>query len=424
MSKIALTPNATGTGVFTISSPATNTDRTLTLPDEAGSIVVNTATGIDVTGTITADGLTVGNATDPVVKLLREDATTGVGESIGDVQFWTTDTSGGGDTKVRAKIGSTVTSIYNAADLTFYTGTSGGGLASDILKRMQISGDGDISFYEATGTTPKFFWDASAEGLALGHSTPDGALDIEKTVNTAWSSALRANDFLQISNASTTGGSYSGIELIATGVGAAGAAEIVCIDSGSGSGDLAFSTRNSSTWGERLRINSSGKFMVGRTVSVEDSLIKSNNGISIYYPNTNSYWQMYRSSDNTCRWTDGTVYPYISAAGAWTNSSDERLKENIVDSIHGLSSVLATQPRSFKFKHLEDNQVGFIAQELKNIIPEVVDGDEDGTEMLGVNYGALVAVAFKAIQEQQATIKAQQTKIDAMETRLAALEAV
>jgi hypothetical protein len=36
MSKIALTPNATGTGVFTISSPATNTDRTLTLPDDYG----------------------------------------------------------------------------------------------------------------------------------------------------------------------------------------------------------------------------------------------------------------------------------------------------------------------------------------------------------------------------------------------------
>jgi hypothetical protein len=54
MSKIALTPSATGTGVFTISSPATSTNRTLTLPDEAGSIVVNTATGIDVTGTVTA----------------------------------------------------------------------------------------------------------------------------------------------------------------------------------------------------------------------------------------------------------------------------------------------------------------------------------------------------------------------------------
>jgi hypothetical protein len=39
MSKIALTPSATGTGVFTISSPATNTNRTLTLPDEAGTII-------------------------------------------------------------------------------------------------------------------------------------------------------------------------------------------------------------------------------------------------------------------------------------------------------------------------------------------------------------------------------------------------
>ena len=41
MSKIALTPSATGTGVFTISSPATNTDRTLTLPDEAGTVLTS-----------------------------------------------------------------------------------------------------------------------------------------------------------------------------------------------------------------------------------------------------------------------------------------------------------------------------------------------------------------------------------------------
>ena len=45
MSKIALTPNATGTGVFTISSPATNTDRTLTLPDITGTLVSTDASG-------------------------------------------------------------------------------------------------------------------------------------------------------------------------------------------------------------------------------------------------------------------------------------------------------------------------------------------------------------------------------------------
>ena len=38
MSKIALTGNASGTGVFTIASPNSNTDRTLTLPDEAGTV--------------------------------------------------------------------------------------------------------------------------------------------------------------------------------------------------------------------------------------------------------------------------------------------------------------------------------------------------------------------------------------------------
>ena len=38
MSKIALAPNAAGTGTFTLASPNTNTDRTLTLPDNSGTI--------------------------------------------------------------------------------------------------------------------------------------------------------------------------------------------------------------------------------------------------------------------------------------------------------------------------------------------------------------------------------------------------
>lgn len=41
MSTIALSPAATGSGQFTIASPATNTNRTLTLPDEAGTILTS-----------------------------------------------------------------------------------------------------------------------------------------------------------------------------------------------------------------------------------------------------------------------------------------------------------------------------------------------------------------------------------------------
>jgi len=41
MSKIAVSGNASGTGTFTIASPATNTDRVLTLPDEAGTVLTS-----------------------------------------------------------------------------------------------------------------------------------------------------------------------------------------------------------------------------------------------------------------------------------------------------------------------------------------------------------------------------------------------
>ena len=41
MSKIALKPNDSGTGTFTLESPNSNTDRTLTLPDEAGTVLTD-----------------------------------------------------------------------------------------------------------------------------------------------------------------------------------------------------------------------------------------------------------------------------------------------------------------------------------------------------------------------------------------------
>lgn len=48
MSKIALTPNPSGTGTLTVAAPNTNTDRTLTLPD-----VTTTLVGTDATQTLT-----------------------------------------------------------------------------------------------------------------------------------------------------------------------------------------------------------------------------------------------------------------------------------------------------------------------------------------------------------------------------------
>ena len=62
MSKISITPNASGTGVFTIASPATSTDRTLTLPDEAGTVLTSASSlaSANLTGAVTVSGSNVG----------------------------------------------------------------------------------------------------------------------------------------------------------------------------------------------------------------------------------------------------------------------------------------------------------------------------------------------------------------------------
>ena len=75
MSKIALTPNASGTGTFTIASPNSNTDRTLTLPDAAGTVLIADGSGnVAVTGDLTiADKIVHSGDTNTAVRFPAAD---------------------------------------------------------------------------------------------------------------------------------------------------------------------------------------------------------------------------------------------------------------------------------------------------------------------------------------------------------------
>jgi hypothetical protein len=55
MSKISLTPDASGTGTFTLASPNSNTNRTLTLPDAAGELLTTTGDGSGLTSLTSAN---------------------------------------------------------------------------------------------------------------------------------------------------------------------------------------------------------------------------------------------------------------------------------------------------------------------------------------------------------------------------------
>lgn len=86
-------------------------------------------------------------------------------------------------------------------------------------------------------------------------------------------------------------------------------------------------------------------------------------------------------------------------------SSDKRLKENIFPITFGLKEVLNMEPVSYNLKDdkTKSVQFGYMAQDLKKLIPTVVHGDEN-KEMLSVTYTELIPVLTKAIQEQQVMI--------------------
>jgi len=171
--------------------------------------------------------------------------------------------------------------------------------------------------------------------------------------------------------------------------------------------------------GERMRLNGTGSLLVGTTSNIAAGAkifaLGSGVGIAVGYGTGSAeYRHIYMNSgDGSLFFYNPTNYASLNPSGAWTNASDARLKKNIVDIKYGLADVLKLQPRSYQMNSVAGDFVGFIAQELQGVIPEVVSGDPE--KQLGVDYGSLVAVAFKAIQEQQALITALTTRITALE---------
>ena len=109
--------------------------------------------------------------------------------------------------------------------------------------------------------------------------------------------------------------------------------------------------------------------------------------------------------------------------GEYTANSDVRLKKNIETIPSILDKIMLMRPTSYEFiadnpKH--ERSYGFIAQELKQIFPEVVSiipGHIDsltGKGLLnqhGITYNAIGVLAIKAIQEQQQEILDQGAEI-------------
>ena len=101
------------------------------------------------------------------------------------------------------------------------------------------------------------------------------------------------------------------------------------------------------------------------------------------------------------------------SASAYTTRSDYNLKDDIFDIKYGLNDVLQLQPVEYTYKSNGSKQLGFIAQDIGTILPEVVSFEES----MSVNYQAIIPILTKAIQEQNLLIKALEQRIINLENK-------
>ena len=142
-----------------------------------GNFNALTANSLTVNGTATMDGLNLGDSEYIL-------AGTGADLKIGH--------DGTGNI-IRAQNGP----LYIDANGTTFRGYS------PYTNHMSIASNGDVSFYDTAGTTAKLFWDASAESLGIGTSSPNAPLEATKAIT--FSNADTIGQFLIKSAAGATG---------------------------------------------------------------------------------------------------------------------------------------------------------------------------------------------------------------------------
>ncbi|PSR05634.1 MAG: hypothetical protein BRD49_04445 [Bacteroidetes bacterium SW_10_40_5] len=105
--------------------------------------------------------------------------------------------------------------------------------------------------------------------------------------------------------------------------------------------------------------------------------------------------------------------------GTWTTPSDKRLKKNIKPFEDGLNTLMQIEPKRFelndKYGKREGKEgIGVIAQEIREVAPYMVYGEEKEDEYLGYSANALWYILVNAVQEQQKQLKEEKAKSDSL----------
>lgn len=214
------------------------------------------------------------------------------------------------------------------------------------------------------------------------------------------------------------------------------------VDSNGNKNNIAFSTESK----ERMRINYNGQVLINTTTSfpigndwawleVESSLDETairgktsgSGGIAIYGTDANA-----GPSNGWAGYFQGNV----EITGSLSQGSDRRFKTNITslknENRNISNKVMALKPKSYnwrinEFSHLashgDKKSFGFIAQEFKELFPELVSlntipGSGSSEEYFNINYIEIIPLLTQTIQDQQEIIDKQEERINRLEAKI------
>ena len=215
-------------------------------------------------------------------------------------------------------------------------------------------------------------------------------------------------------------------------------------------GYMQFNTRvNSGNMTERMRIDSSGRVLMGSTSTVFDTdqvlhvsgtqgcnmraTVESVGGSVLNLQRSDTTEGDFLRLINSSNAETGQIKVNSSGTTVFENVSDYRLKDNIKDwTVDAIAKVKQIKIRTFDWKDQTaqtngKDVIGVIAHELQEVYSYCVSGEKDGygedvdkdgnkkPMYQGVDYGKLTPLLTKALQEQQATIEALTARIVTLE---------
>jgi len=186
-------------------------------------------------------------------------------------------------------------------------------------------------------------------------------------------------------------------------------------------------------------IRSTGNYTINNgspTVIFQDT----NNRSAMAHVNSNLFYVLSGSGTNATNWTqqansrwpmtlnmanNNAVFGANVNAISFTQASDVRLKKDI-STVSGLDTIMQLRGVDFTWKESGKKSVGLIAQEVEQVLPELVTETEITDPETGkvlrtekaVEYANLVAPLIEAVKEQQGQIETLESRIKQLESQL------